>query len=280
MKTDRKGVPQTLVFIVVLFLTRVGAAAPAHVIRFNAGGPRGECNFVEWRDVLTFYNRSQNPLVERVLGISNGPPLRIDPDRIDIPPGAVVSADAVLLDAWRPRSGTSLWVMHLDIPEGIVVESGDQLFLRYMCSLGIPAGALLADGKASMPVFRAATPASEPQVHLGTDLGSKKARVNVGIYNQGQITAKAHVEVRRACDGSVVDSRDVTVPPDSILQFTGLAMELRSYTCPQSSLAFGQYVVITVDQPSMSYALAISDERTRDNPAPEIGITIPMNVRF
>src|SRR5207247_7811530 len=98
--------------------------------------------------------------------------------------------------------------MHLDIPSGIVVESRNEIILTDMCSGVLPPVSVTRSvGKTSLPIFQAAVPANQPQVYLGADIGSKDARINVGIYNQGDVTARAHIEVRRECDNAVVDSR-------------------------------------------------------------------------
>jgi hypothetical protein len=258
-------------------------AAPAHVIRFGAAGRTIVCDTYAWHDVLTFYNTTNATATIRVLGISNGSPYLTDPDTIDVPPGAVVSADNVLRGAWQPPldRGGGLWMMHLDVPAGIIIESRDEMFLGNSCipiSLPIPPASL---GKVSLPVFREAVPANERQVHLGTDLGSKGARINVGIYNESQMVANAHIEVRRSCDNSIVDSRDVQVPPDTLVQVAGLQPGLNTCAPFATTFTWLRYTVVTVDQPSMTFVSAVS-ERLNIIPglAPEVGLGISGNVRY
>lgn len=115
-----------------LFVAQSICAAPAHVIRFIAAGARvGPCETMGWADVLTFYNTTETTATVKVLGISNGTPSRTSPDKIDLPPGTVVWADTVLRSAWEPAGGQGssvLWIMHLDVPEGVIIESRDEMF--------------------------------------------------------------------------------------------------------------------------------------------------------
>src|SRR5438067_2375382 len=195
-------------------------ALPVHVLRFVPAGPTVGCKAVFWHDTLTFYNPSSSTVTVRVLGISNGGPFRSDPPSFMIPGGTVVDADVALHGAWSPKNGDPIWIMHLDIPDGVMMESRNEIRVGDVCIAENP---VISAGKISLPIFRELVPANEPQVHLGTDVGSRDAHINIGIYNQGAVTANAHVEVRRACDNTVVDSRDVTVPPDAMTQFAGLA---------------------------------------------------------
>ena len=124
-------------------------------------------------------------------------------------------------------------------------------------------------------------PANQPQVHLGTDLGVKDARINVGIYNQSQSVANAHIEVRRSCDNSVVDARDVQVPPDALIQVGGLRKGLDTCLSNPTTQGWLRYTVVTVDQPSMTFATAISGQlNTTSGLAPEVGLGIPSNARY
>ena len=72
------------------------------------------------------------------------------------------------------------------------------------------------------------------------------------------------------------------MPGDSIIQITGLAWRQGPYNCPTGATAppLIQYTVITVDQPSLTYALALSEDINRNSLAPEIGLTVPINARF
>ena len=264
--------------IAALSSAQITSAAPAHVLRLAAPAPGGTCSAVSWKDVLTFYNTTAQPLTVRILGISNGGTIHTDPDAITVPAGAAVSADAVLGDAWRPQNGSNLWIMHLDAPIGIIAESRNEILVADMCS-GVlpPASVTRSADKSSLPIFQTAAPANASQVYLGTDAGSKEARINVGIYNQSSLPANAHIEIRRECDNSLADSRDVIVPPDTMMQFTGFAKGANTCAPSGTTPNWLRYTVITVDQPSMTYAIALSD--TRDAlTTPEV--VVPSNVRY
>jgi hypothetical protein len=231
--------------------------------------------------VLTFYNTTNTIATVRVLGISNGAPFSTSPDKIDVPPGTVIWAESVLNGAWIPSGsqGSNLWMMHLDVPPGVIVESRDEIFLTDSTLIGLPQSTSL--GKVSLPVFREAVPANEQQIHLGTDLGGKPARVNVGIYNQSQIIANAHIEVRRSCDNSVVDTRDVQVPADTLIQITGLQVGVSTCAPFGTTYRWLRYTVVTVDQPSMTFTTVLSD-RLNPTPglAPEVQLGAPVSVRY
>jgi hypothetical protein len=234
-----------------------------------------------WGDVLTLFNTTNAPVTVRVLGISNGSPGTSTPDHLDLPPGVVVQANLALKGAWEPvaRPFGNVWMMHLDVPDGVVIESRNEMFDSYICNAS-PAelGSL---GKVSLPIFRDAVPANQQQVHLGTDLGSKNVRVNVGIYNQAQVIANAHIEVRRSCDNAVVDSRDVQIPADTVLQVTGLQNGLSVCSGTPATQDWLRYTVVTVDQPSMTFTSVISGQlNTIPGLAPEVGLGTPFNARY
>src|SRR2546430_24162 len=110
MVTRNRAALPVLLVAICLFAAEVGIAAPAHVVRFYAAGPPLGCRTVGWHDLLTFYNASTQSLTVKVLGISNGRASRVNPDTIEVPPGAVVWADDALRDAWIPEDGARLWV--------------------------------------------------------------------------------------------------------------------------------------------------------------------------
>jgi hypothetical protein len=269
--------------VALLFVAQTICAAPAHVIRFAATDARqvGDCERMGWHDTLTFYNTTDTTATVRILGISNGTPAQMSPDHIDLPPGNVVWADLVLHSAWEPGNST-IWIMHLDVPEGVVIESRDEMFERNAC-VASPSPPFSL-GKISLPVFRASVPANQTQIHLGTDLGAKDVHINVGIYNQSQIAANAHIEVRRSCDNFVVDSRDVQIAPDTIVQVTGLHNGSNiAPACGTSATVapWLRYTVVSVDEPSMTFATVVGESLNAiPGLAPEIGLGIPTNARY
>jgi hypothetical protein len=117
-----------------------------------------------------------------------------------------------------------------------------------------------------MPVVRALIPAGKPHVLLGADIGGDASgtaddgRTNVGIYNGGTASATASIELRRGCDGGLLETRSVAIPANEIVQVNGLSNEFIGCT----DLDMGTYeafVVVTVDQPSFSYSVTLSNVR-------------------
>src|SRR4029077_16771278 len=144
------------------------------------------------------------------------------PTTLSLPPGEAVMLPQAAL-SWVPISfdPIPMWVVHMDIPDGVAIESRDEI--AYVEHIVLePFVRPIATGKVSMPVIRTLTPAGVPQIKLGTDIGTTTARQNVAIYNAGQQPALASIEVRRACDNSVVDNRTVTINPNTIIQVGGL----------------------------------------------------------
>jgi hypothetical protein len=117
-----------------------------------------------------------------------------------------------------------------------------------------------------MPVVRELTPPGVPQVHLATDIGgdvsgvADDGRTNVGVYNASSVLATATVELRRGCDGVLVASRSAAIPPNTIVQLNGFPFA--SQGCSTINTApYETYVVVTVDQPSFTYAITLSNSR-------------------
>src|SRR4029077_6232298 len=81
----------------------------------------------------------------------------------------------------------------------------------------------------------------------------------VAIYNAGQQPALASIEVRRACDNSVVDNRTVTINPNTIIQVGGLTTGTNDCTIGTRTTNFALYPVVTVDQPSFSIVSTLTD---------------------
>lgn len=124
-----------------------------------------------------------------------------------------------------------------------------------------------------------------PQVTLGTDLGERSTRINVGVYNGGSVTATAVIAVRRACNGTVVSSRTVTIAPNTIEQFGGFESGTSDGCNTPAPRAAGwmRYVTVTVDQPSFSYVANVSEASpvtTPINIIPAVGLAVATNTRF
>lgn len=76
--------------------------------------------------------------------------------------------------------------------------------------------------------------------------------MNVGIFNAGPETASATIELRRFCDDVVVDSRTLSVPPNTLVQTNGLLTGADAPGCPPPD-PLKRYTVVTVSQPSLVY---------------------------
>jgi hypothetical protein len=263
--------------LLVLTVARHSSAADAYFISFAAAGrPSTAGGQVLWGDQVVFFNTNAVPVEVRFLGISNVPP-PANPSTLMLPPGRLIIGYP---ENWHPGAVTTLAVLHLDIPSGVVVDSQDQFYFQRNLP-DIPAFAL---GKASMPIFREVTPAGKPHVHLGTDLnGSDPSRVNVGIYNAGSETAAATIEIHVGCDDSVVDRRVLSIPPNTLIQTNG--MRTGSATCGIPGYTnLPRYTVITVSQPSLTYVSNINESINRASDvagaAPFVGLAVAHNTKF
>ena len=171
-----------------------------------------------------------------------------------------------------------MWVAHLDIPDGITIDSRDEVYYQLICG-NVPEIDRTPAGKVSLPVFRALVPPGESQVKVGTDLGGRPGRMNVAIYNAAGSQATAHIEVHNACDDAVVDSRDVAIPANSIVQFGGFRTNGPDCTTTDTAL-WMRYTIITVNQPSFSYVSNLTDELPPVSVVPPIGLGVSVNAEY
>ena len=204
-------------------------------------------------DVL-LYNTSQTAARIRVIEVSNGPLLTTDRELILQP--AKSTSIARSNKAWHPDSTAALWVTHLDVPAGVVVES--RISVGQLCTVCGNNPALGIFGKLSFPVMRTLQTPLVPKIHVGTDLHAVPARNNVAVYNDATITAHAHIEVHQLCDEAIIDSRDVEIPAKTVLQTNNMLAVPNG--CPTAGPgAEYTYVSVTVDQPSISWVSSLSN---------------------
>lgn len=274
---------RTALCLLLLLVTTTADAADAYFIRFSALGrqlPSGAP--VQWVDDVLFYNTGNAPAQVRLVGVSNGAS-QPDAPELTLAPGTVtsLSADAVVAPKWQPIPLPVMWVLHLDIPPGVVTESRDELYV--IPGVTQPASGI-PRGKVSMTTFRELAPAGGAQVHLGTDLGGNDSRINVMIYNAGTDTAIASIEVRRTCDSSLMDRRTVAIPANTLLQVNGLSVG-SSTGCPEPvNKPWARYTAVTVSQPSLTLISNIN-ENIQPSPAdigliPIIGLGVTSNQQF
>jgi len=79
-----------------------------------------------------------------------------------------------------------------------------------------------------MPVIKTLAAINAPQVVLGTDLAETPNRQNIIVFNSANVQATADVVIRRACDDALLESRRLTIPPNTVLQFGGSAAPHRN----------------------------------------------------
>jgi hypothetical protein len=250
----------------------------AYFIRFTAFG-----SGIMWADDVLFFNTNPFPVSVRFIGVSNGLPQSPTPDLM-LPSRRTTSlrANDPITHTWAPNpTSVPLWVLHVDIPSGVIVESRDEFY--YFNFLPTPP-ITLPRGKVSMPVFRGLTPANLAQVQLGTDLSGADSRINVGVYNGGDRSATATIEVKRGCDDSVVETRAIAVPANTAVQSVAVATA-QNLPCTGTATPPWVYTVTTtVDQPSLTFVSNVNSFVSQ--PAQEVGIlpvvslAITKNERF
>ena len=273
----------TLAVALLLFSFTAAHAADAYFVRFSSYGRGSSAGSVLWLDDVLFFNTNAAPASVRFLGVSNGDAQADAPPSLTLPPGRVISLDATAVaPKWAPiLSVLSPYILHLDIPSGVIAESRDEFYF----DRGIPELPPLPLGKVSMPIFRELAPAGTAQVQLGTDLSGTDSRENVGIYNAGNQTATAMIEVRRTCDDTVADTRTLSIPPNTLLQTNGLQTGAANLCgTPAANSKVTRYTIITVSQPSLSYVANLTDGVARppgvDDTAPFVGLAVTQNSKF
>ncbi len=255
-------------------------ASDAYVVSFNAAGRSGAAGFIGWNSDVLFYNTNTAPVTVRLLGISNGSLPQGTPLELQLPPGRTISLNRQLQGRWIPLQSPTLWVLHLDIPTGVIAESRDEFYLNFAGTSTLPAIPL---GKVSMPIFRDLAPAGRPQIHLGTDLSGNDSRANIGIYNAGSDTATATIELRRTCDDKIEESRVVSIPANTITQVGG--MQQGQEMCTSTATAtWTLYTRIIVSQPSITYVSNVNENVLKqpgvDGIAPPVGLAVTRSESF
>ena len=257
-------------------------AADRYAVQGSAFGPQVGAFLIRWSSDLFFFNGSAADARVKLLGVSNGTLSTTSPPDIVIPRSrtTTLSANGGAVATWGPVGNPSstvptLWVLHLDVPDGVLMD--DALFIGEDFGGSIPSPPLAQYelGKIRLPIFTALVPSNQPQVHLATFLGSTTyipSRSNVAIYNGGGQSAQATIEIRQHCDDALLLRSTISIPSNAIIQTSGIVAP--EVTCP---LDFGftpppssVYTVVTVDQPSFSF---VSNLSNRDVPLTSISIS-------
>jgi hypothetical protein len=105
---------------------------------------------------------------------------------------------------------------------------------------------------------------------MGADVGgigianSPASRINVLIFNGGSSSAVAVVEVRNAADDSLAGNQTLDIPANTLAQ---TSVSANSASTGAQAASFERYVVVTVDQPSLSAVVSLSNDRPPFFPA-------------
>jgi hypothetical protein len=225
-------------------------ASDAWVILGRAAGGGQTCGgpAVVWTADAVVRNFGADRATVQVIHDSSGGVVAT-PATIDLDPGYSVSMVANTL----PQA---LFVRHVDLPQDVIADGRLELSYYSPCTGAPPAPG--PGAKVSLPVFKDLTPAGQKKIIPGTDIGySDNARINVGIYNSAQVTAVATIDVRRGvCEGV---RREVTVPADTLVQFSLPLAPKCDATLDSNGLPWAGFTTVTVDQPSLSYAVVLSN---------------------
>lgn len=246
------------------------------------------CEGLSWQDKLFFFNANAEPALVTLLGVSNGP-MNPHAQDITIPANSLFAASVAGPPiSWDPCVSScpvTIFVAHLDVPDGVFVSSRVEVVSSgfstpgIVCPLGEPLDFIPGEyAGLPLPVKRELTPAGAPQYHLGIDAGSAgiglaaaEARTNIGIYNAATVTANATIESHRGCDDVVIERRTVTIPPNSIVQLNGLSSSTSGCGDGIKAPRHTAYAIITVDQPGLSYAITL-----RNDLSPKFAGTTPV----
>jgi hypothetical protein len=243
-------------WILVLLIANAGVvfAADAWVLR----GFAGPCLGLQWEADTLLLNTLHVPAVVRLVSISDDPDPLPEPEReLVLNPGQTLSLNRNT--AWHPGTDVPLFVLRLDVPDGVLIEGALNLGTGKGedCPLPPAPDSSAAYGVIHLPHFRALVPANQEQIHLGTTLGGSPARNNVGIHNAAALPATAHVSLRRACDNRLVDETTIQLAANSTTQ---VRLENKSTdTCTGAVPTWVDSVTVTVDQPSVTWVSTLAN---------------------
>lgn len=258
----------------LITLTIFGGAARAaraddlYIVDAYAIGPRlaGSCSELLWDVDTVFYNLSPADAVVTLLAVSNGEVRTGVPTTFTVEAGSTASIRQKVASTWQPTNGAAMWVYRLNIPAGMKADT--EMFpslINRMCPG--PVAVLQPFGKARLPVFRKLVTPGQEQVLTGLTLGDQASHVNIAIYNAGAEPAGATLEIHRACDGALVQTRSIVVASNVIQQYGGFSLPETDIACTKAyngpnGLNRLAYAVVKVTQPSFSFASVLSNEQS------------------
>jgi len=237
-------------------------AATIWIIGGNATTPSNNpCIATLWTADAVLQNTTDAPLTVRQTSYSDISTIPIVTPSFTILPHATTTLTRQRSLNHIATPSSSLFLEQLDVPDGVLADSRIEIGAS-ACNVSPPIFGPV-NGKLSTPTFRTLVPAGTVQRHIGTDLGLVDARVNVGVFNGGETTAHAHVEVRKACNDALLGQSDITLNRNSLLQ---VSMNIGAPTaaCSDSDVGYWvTYTTVTVDQPSISFVSTISNNTTQ-----------------
>lgn len=266
--------------LVGLLASGIISAREIRVVRFQTLPPDFSpppcISFVQWVSETYFHNTTDTNQAVRFLGVSNGD-VRPNPRPLIVPTRQTVVLRGESVLDWEPVQRSVLWINRLDLPEGIVVAN------RLVSAIFTPdhidppcTGRGSYNGGPPLQIFTGLTPAGKPQYHLGIGLGSTysadpfaiaNARFNVGLYNGGSVAATAVVQVycgqplgMPIVPNDLIKTEQISIPANTLVQRTVVGSTMAAGCASVGLPTTIYYAIVTVDQPSLSYAVGLSND--------------------
>src|SRR5205823_6310835 len=99
------------------------------------------------------------------------------------------------------------------------------------------------------------------------------------VYNGGEQTASAGIEIRRVSDNTIIDTRSISIAANTLVQVGGF-----SVGAADPPIGYQLYTVVTVSQPSLAYVANLNDTLTLPGSEaglfPVVGLAVAINQSF
>ena len=262
--------------LVPLSLALAAAADDVWLVQADANGWGYQCVAQSWASDAILQNTAGVPATVTLRGVSGGAPIAGPADlSFTIAPHRTVSMDLMTHGVWRPTTFPPLWIVHVDVPQDVLVESRVNVGQNDLCVL-FPINRNPTLGKLSFPVFRALVPASQLQTFVGSDLGMVSARTNVGVYNAGSEQAQAHMELRRACDDVLLASVEAEIAPNAFVQASLFPSAPPFTVSCVDAPGWVSYTTLLVTQPSLAY-VTVNANDVPQTQSPILSVPVSVN---